>query len=510
MKKFNLLLILFFLLATTTQAQNQINPNGYSVFRYESGQISSEGHMRDGQPDGYWKTYYTNGQLKSLGTRTNFQLDSIWVFFSENGDTTERINYKIGKKNGYYFRYAAYNDTVRVNRIIEKTLYLDDKKQGPSYNYFETGQLYQVIPYVAGKRQGQGEEFDRTGNLITLLRYNNDLLYDKEYINRFDNEKRKQGSWKTFYEDYTVKSESFYKNGLLEGMVKYYNERGKLIESQLYKEGVLVKNTALTDENVVEVRTERNPNGSIKSKGAYQGDKKIGIHAYFDAAGAIDSALQFDPTGIIIGKGAVDTLEIKQGAWEEFDSLGHVAAKGSYKNGESQGKWIFYNSKGKIIQQGSYTKGKPQGSWVWYYDNGSTRREEEYLRGFADGQSTEYDAQGNVIAKGEFLEGERNGNWIFKVGDVVIKGKYDNGLRDGEWNYFYADSTLKYKGKYVQDEPDGWHYTYYTNGKLKAEEYYIMGRREKTWRYYSIDGIPETTVLYENDKMVKMDGKKIK
>jgi len=41
----------------TVLAQGEINPNGYNVFYYPNGNISSEGYLVDGKPDGYWKAY---------------------------------------------------------------------------------------------------------------------------------------------------------------------------------------------------------------------------------------------------------------------------------------------------------------------------------------------------------------------------------------------------------------------------------------------------------------------
>ena len=72
----------------------------YKTFTYPSGQIASEGTLRDGRPDGLWKTYYESGQLKSIGKRTDFLLDSTWVFLNENGDTSLVVNYKRDLKNG--------------------------------------------------------------------------------------------------------------------------------------------------------------------------------------------------------------------------------------------------------------------------------------------------------------------------------------------------------------------------------------------------------------------------
>src|SRR5512133_2008947 len=79
--------------------------DGFYQFKYPNGAISSEGKIRSGKPDGYWKSYYITGILKSEGKRKSYLLDSIWVFFDQAGDTTEKISYLLGKRNGYYIKY---------------------------------------------------------------------------------------------------------------------------------------------------------------------------------------------------------------------------------------------------------------------------------------------------------------------------------------------------------------------------------------------------------------------
>jgi hypothetical protein len=73
-------------------AQEEVPRNGFVQFFYPSGQLASEGTMRDGQPDGYWVTYYPTGLKKSEGKRTNFLLDSIWTFYDNKGDTLQKIS----------------------------------------------------------------------------------------------------------------------------------------------------------------------------------------------------------------------------------------------------------------------------------------------------------------------------------------------------------------------------------------------------------------------------------
>ena len=91
--------------ALFSQHKNIEVSTGYNVFYYPSGQISSEGFMKQGNPVGLWKSFYPDGIVKSIGKRTNGQLDSIWSFYAENGALKEQISYLDGKKNGYYLIY---------------------------------------------------------------------------------------------------------------------------------------------------------------------------------------------------------------------------------------------------------------------------------------------------------------------------------------------------------------------------------------------------------------------
>src|SRR5512136_2329773 len=112
------------------QAEQQIK-DGYQVFRYPNGAISSEGLIRNGKPDGFWKSYYVTGVLKSEGKRRSYLLDSIWVFYDQSGDTTEKISYLLGKRNGYYIKYQK--DPVYGSYVYSKELFAGDKKEGVAY-----------------------------------------------------------------------------------------------------------------------------------------------------------------------------------------------------------------------------------------------------------------------------------------------------------------------------------------------------------------------------------------
>ena len=58
------LLVIFFTSLVCVAQEEEIDRDGYNIFYYPNGQISSEGFMKNGKPDGYWKTYYVTGVLE--------------------------------------------------------------------------------------------------------------------------------------------------------------------------------------------------------------------------------------------------------------------------------------------------------------------------------------------------------------------------------------------------------------------------------------------------------------
>ena len=77
---------------------------------------------------------------------------------------------------------------------------------------------------------------------------------------------------------------------------------------------------------------------------------------------------------------------------------------------------------GAVEQKGNYLNGLPQGVWKWYYEGGAMHREENYRRGREDGASVEYDPEGAVLTQGEYIDGNKEGPWLYKVGDHTEEG----------------------------------------------------------------------------------------
>jgi uncharacterized protein len=491
---------------TFAQESNTIN-DGYQIFKYPNGTVSSEGLMKNGKPEGFWKSYYVTGIKKSEGRRTNFLLDSIWIFYDQAGDTLRKINYLYGKKNGWYYEYKK--AAPRGVYVYSKELFAGDKQEGTAYIYYPDGKIQQTYAYSGGKKEGLSKEYDKEGNIITLLEYNNDFLVSRERINRIDSKGLKQGDWKEFYPNGRIKKEETYVDGNLNGYYKEYDIRGTLVLTMLYEKGAIVK-SLVEDEPDIEVVNKYDQDGKLIYSGPYRNKIPVGIHREFGKDGKTINAFKYNDNGLLLSEGLIDEAGNSNGRWKDYYPNGKILAEGQYTDNRRTGQWKFYNVLQKIEQTGSYNNGRPDGLWKWYYENGALLREEEYFQGQRDGLCTEYSETGEVIAEGQYSDGEKNGEWKFKYGDFTEEGKYIVGLKDGLWKAYFINGKLKFKGGYIQGNPDGTHTYYYENGKIKEEQNFQMGIRQKTWKKYDEEGTTLLAITYKDDVEVSINGVRIK
>ncbi|MEI6048303.1 MAG: hypothetical protein WCS03_05350 [Bacteroidota bacterium] len=507
MKEISIVIAFIFVCVIGIAQENEEVRNGYKVFKYPNGTKSSEGLIKNGKPEGFWKSYYVTGVIKSEGKRTNFLLDSIWIFYDQAGDTTEKINYLIGKKNGWNYKYKK--DPAKGGYLWYKELYAGDRKEGTAYFYFPDRKIQQTIAFSKGKKEGLSKEYDKEGNIITLLEYNNDFLVSREKINGVDINGLKQGEWKEFYPNGGIKSEKTFKDDLLHGYYKEYDIRGKLTLTMLYENGSIVK-SRVEDEPDIEIVNKHDQDGNLIYSGPFRNKIPVGIHREYGKDGKVINAFIYNDNGIIMSEGIVDEAGNRNGKWKDLYSNGKIQNEGQFTDNRRSGFWKFYNIFEKVEQTGYYNNGRPDGIWKWYYEAGTPLKEEEYFQGQRDGLSTEYSSTGEIIAQGQYSDGEKNGEWKFKSTDFTEEGKYIVGLKDGLWRSYFANGKLKFKGNYIQDNPDGQQIFYFENGKIKEEQYFKNGLREKTWKKFSEDGIPLLVIAYKNDIEVSINGVKIK
>lgn len=91
---------------------------------------------------------------------------------------------------------------------------------------------------------------------------------------------------------------------------------------------------------------------------------------------------------------------------------------------------------------------------------------------------------------------------------TIVRGQHtdtinridENGLKQGYWiNYYDNTSSVKSKGFYIDDLPDGKCETYYESGQLKGKFVLKNGKHSGLQTYYYEDGKPKKTEHYSED-----------
>ncbi|MGM0582847.1 MAG: hypothetical protein ACQES1_10905 [Bacteroidota bacterium] len=497
---YHYILLIFILLIFSLESHSQIDTTdeNYQKFTYENGQISSEGLLIDGNPNGYWKTYYKDGTLKSKGNRKNFKLDSTWKFYSPNGDISMIINYEEGLKNGLRVTYAE-DEIVTEN-------FDDDVKEGWMKVFYLDSTIKKEVLYRNGKKDGFEKVYDREGNIVSLMKYENGFLVSREYINRRDSRGRKQGPWKTFYANGKIKSEENYLDGKRNGIFKQFNKNGELVNIEKYENGEKITK----DKAVANYEIKRNyyEDGSLKTRATYLDGKMDGIRREYDRQGNIKEAYVMDQ-GKVVEKGIIDKSGQRQDDFEEYYKTGQLKAKGQYSDGIKVGEWNYYFPNGEVEQRGEYNEnGEAVGLWRWYYSNGQLRRQEYYNNNVLDGMYKEYTYSGDLWAKGNYVDGKREGPWIVHHRGYKEVGKYSFDVRQGKWRH-YLNDILIYEGRFEDGLPDGEHVAYWLNGNLRYKGSYNMGEKNGEWYRYTRDGQLFLVITYKFGKEVKYDNKAI-
>jgi len=498
------------LFATNTFAQTNI-PDGHTVFYHPNGKVSSEGVYRNGKPDGYWKSYHVTGVMSFEGNRVNHLRDSTWVFYTQTGDTAEIINYRLDKRSGFNYQYETITERNRVSKhyLKSKELYLDDRREGQAFYYYPSGKVRQIINYRNGKKQDYSKEFDETGTVITIYKYHNDYVTEIERVNRMNANGEKDGVWKTFYPDGTLKEEEYYKNGVLDGAVKLYSEKGNPIGGRTYRDGKIIEEGLQMKAEIIDLTSYYEDGVTIRRTGVYLDSIPIDYHYFFDRSGKPEKVIRYNGNGIRIAEGPVDENKRLTGEFKTYFETGELRAIAKYSNNAPNGEVIYFFKNGQKEQIGNFNNGVREGEWKWFFPSGNILREETYVRGKPHGLSIQYSDSATIITKGEYVEGEREGPWIENVGHAREEGSYIMGLKNGIWKTYYKDGRLYYSGNYVQGNPDGRHVFYYPDGTLKEEQYYVMGRRDRTWKKYYENGALFLTITYRNDEEIRINGIRI-
>ena len=224
----------------------------HAMHFHPDGKLMAEGRYVGEQKDSIWNYYDATGALRSTERWKNGKFNGDQEAFFPNGKPAERCTWKDGKRNGPCQQFFD-NGQVRTS-----TNYVNDEANGPSSVFSEDGKKEIEGQNVKGQRDGLWKHYNADGTLLMQM------LYAKDKVVK---EKKENGTFRTFYPDEQLMSEETWKLGKREGKFTEYHDNGRWTErpAKVGPDGAEKSET----ERVLEGQTK-------KREGTYKNDKLEG------------------------------------------------------------------------------------------------------------------------------------------------------------------------------------------------------------------------------------------
>jgi antitoxin component YwqK of YwqJK toxin-antitoxin module/Tfp pilus assembly protein PilF len=427
----------------------------------------------NGKSEGKYKYLNEDGNLAGELNFKNNELDGIQKYFDDKGNLTEEKSFKNGKVDGTRTAYYS-NGLISV---IEN--YKDDVLNGIGTSYYVNGGKQCEVNFINGEREGKltciypNGSKKTEGNYIKgklngpYLSYNEvgDLTESYSCINDLID-----GKYVEYYDGKTVKSEAVYANGTIQGSYKSYYSNSALEKENTYEGGKIKKLVNYFS------------NGKIANESIYNDKEELETYSYFDSngnkyfeekykSGELKSALQFS-------KNSPNPVEI---------SL-------------SSKPFVMKDFEGNQLAAGNFEKGKKTGEWNHHFATGVKRLQEFYNQGKQNGLSYDYHKNGLIYSIKNFTNDTINGLYeVYENGKLDRNYSYEKGKQNGPFKTFYPDGALKSEGFFINGSTNFEKITYWQNGTVLKREQYIEDVLTSS-KTYNLKGEKENDVNYKNQK----------
>ena len=194
------------------------------------------------------------------------------IEYWDNGKVLSQIHYLDGKRDGSC-RYW-YEDVT----LMTEGFYKNGKKHGTFTSYWSNGNISYIDNYKDGERHGEFKDFTSKGEIIESGNHNNgvecgyyfendfireyDLIYPQDEYHpdeddpffwddklgsnmwiegNYNDQGRRQGVWKEYYENGTLMSFHNWKDDIRVGTCEHYDSDGVLTTKKIWENGEIIK-----------------------------------------------------------------------------------------------------------------------------------------------------------------------------------------------------------------------------------------------------------------------------
>jgi antitoxin component YwqK of YwqJK toxin-antitoxin module len=225
--------------------------------------IFSKGNYLNDKKDGIWVTYNFKGTLAKIETFKNGKKDGITINIDDNGYYKGEVNYHNDLLNGVSRTYAV------GGRLMSEIYYKNGILNGPKKTYYESNsKIQEETNYLNGQRDSITKWYDTNGKLIAEYSYKNGKF---------------EGVNKTYSANGNVLVEETYVNNVQNGQYKEYFDIEPVVSQNTTSKDTDKKENVVSKENV----SLKTTTVKLKVSGNYLNGKKEGKWLEYDDKGAV-------------------------------------------------------------------------------------------------------------------------------------------------------------------------------------------------------------------------------
>ena len=354
----------------------------------------------------------------------------------------------------------------------------------------------------------------------------------------------RQGKFKLLNENENIRGELYFVDNELEGLQKYFDLKGNLVEQKYFKKGKLEgKRTVFYSNGMIDLEENYKENklngistlyyinGGEKYKGNFTDGERDGVFISLYSNGNKKLECNYK-------KGKLD------GVYTLFNELGEVKSKYNYSDGLLNGAYMTYYDGKTKKSEGLYAQDKVQGDFKKFYSNGALENQKFYENGkiskeidyYADGkistvyfynskeqlESLEaYNTKGDKYYEEKYKDGQLKSGVQYTLlsakpieinlskkpfivtsyeGKTIINGAFEKGKKEGEWSHYFLSGILKDKEIYKNGKRFGTSYSYEKNGTLNYITHYVNDSISGVYESYDNGDLKRVSHYYKGEQ----------
>ena len=316
------------------------------------------------------------------------------------------------------FLFSCQNNNLSMSEVENKSeryFYKGEPYTGVLFDKNKDNILIEEFQVEDGFKKGYYKKFNKSGNKLIELNYNNDNKIEGDFVYYYDTDQY------TIDNKEAIKMKGTIINGKLTGEFQHNRET---VDRDL-----IIQKYLLDDKsNIINWESK-----SFKSN-QLLGKYKNGIEELYYKTGGLKSKIKKTNSSLY-------SSNIKEVSFREIP-------------GKLTGEYITYFENGNIKEKGNYFNGLKRGEWSEFYENGQIFKKDFYNEnGKLSGPFEYYFEDGQTFQKGNYLNGNLDGWWEEHYkGGIPREIEYKNLYKDGEVIQYTEQNSEEQYRKIVEEK----------------------------------------------------------